>query len=151
MRGESAHEVKLSRRNLWMVYGAERARLFTGANGAVDDPPGRVERIRQSGHIAAACVSFGAVVGPVARVIYAIPPMVRNTMPGRALVPAEIVESGRMSGCAERQLMWWVRVPAATHNIMLGVNQTIMAASGGVGVIVVVGRRARPIGGGGDM
>ena len=64
--GESAHEVKLSCRNLWKVYGAEPARFFTGANGAVDDPPGHVERIRQSGHIAAACnVSFDVREGEI--------------------------------------------------------------------------------------
>ncbi|MEE8534011.1 MAG: ABC transporter permease subunit [Alphaproteobacteria bacterium] len=82
---------------------------------------------------------FGTVVGLVASVIYAVPPMVRNTMLGLTMVPAEIVESGRMSGCTERQLMWWVQVPAATHNIMMGVNQTIMAALSMVIIAAVIG------------
>ena len=52
---------------------------------------------------------FGPVVGLVASAVYAVPPMVRNTMLGLYQVPAEIVESGRMSGCTESQLLWMVR------------------------------------------
>lgn len=82
---------------------------------------------------------FGPVVGLVASVIYAIPPMVRNTLLGLSLVPQEIVESGRMSGCTDRQLLWWVEVPAAAKNIMMGVNQTIMAALSMVIIAAIIG------------
>ena len=82
---------------------------------------------------------FGPVVGLVASVIYAIPPMVRNTLLGLSLVPAEIVESGRMSGCTERQLLWSVQVPTATKNIMMGVNQSIMAALSMVIIAAIIG------------
>ncbi len=82
---------------------------------------------------------FGPVVGLVASVIYAVPPMVRNTMLGLALVPTEIVESGRMAGCTERQLLGWVQIPAAAHNIMMGVNQAIMAALSMVIIAAVIG------------
>ena len=71
---------------------------------------------------------FGPVVGLVASMIYAVPPMVRNVMLGLSRVPADIVDSARMSGATKRQLLWWVQVPSALPTIMVGVNQTIMAA-----------------------
>ena len=71
---------------------------------------------------------FGPVVGLVAGMIYAAPPMVRNVMLGLSRVPADIVDSARMSGTTERQLLWWVQAPSALPTIMMGVNQTIMAA-----------------------
>src|SRR5262249_54838107 len=46
---------------------------------------------------------FGPVVGLIASAIYAIPPMVRNTLLGLQQVPAAIKESGQMSGCTPRQ------------------------------------------------
>ena len=85
---------------------------------------------------------FGPVVGLVASVIYAVPPMVRNTMLGLSLVPPEIVESGRMSGCTDRQILWLVEVPAAAKNIMMGVNQTIMAALSMVIIASIIGGSA---------
>ena len=71
---------------------------------------------------------FGPVVGLVAGMIYAAPPMVRNVMLGLSRVPADIVDSARMSGTTERQLLWWVQAPSALPTIMMGINQTIMAA-----------------------
>src|SRR5690606_12540907 len=41
-------------------------------------------------------------------------------------VPAEIIESGRMSGCTALQLLWKVQLPAARPTLMVGVNQVIM-------------------------
>ena len=71
---------------------------------------------------------FGPVVGLVAGMIYATPPMVRNVMLGLSRVPADIIDSARMAGSNKRQLLWWVQVPSALPTIMVGVNQTIMAA-----------------------
>ncbi len=85
---------------------------------------------------------FGPVVGLIASVIYAVPPMVRNTMLGLSLVPSEIVESGRMSGCTNRQILWMVQVPAATKRIMMGVNQSIMAALSMVIIAAIIGGSA---------
>jgi glycine betaine/proline transport system permease protein len=82
---------------------------------------------------------FGPVVGLVASVIYAVPPMVRNTMLALSRVPDEIVESGLMSGCTDRQLLWSVQISAAKHGIMMGVNQTIMAALSMVIIAAVIG------------
>ena len=81
----------------------------------------------------------GPVVGMVASAIYASPPMVRNCMLGLSRVPADVIESGRMSGCSEFQLMFMVRVPSALPTIMVGVNQTIMAALSMVIIAAIIG------------
>ncbi len=82
---------------------------------------------------------FGPVVGLVASAIYAVPPMVRNVMLALSRVPDDIVESGQMSGCTGRQLLWSVQVPAAKRGIMMGVNQTIMAALSMVIIASIIG------------
>lgn len=82
---------------------------------------------------------FGPVVGLVASAIYASPPMVRNVMLGLERVPVEIVESARMSGCSRRQILWWVKLPAALPTVMVGVNQTIMAALSMVIIAAIIG------------
>ena len=63
----------------------------------------------------------GPVVGILASAIYAIPPMVRNVMLGLERVPVEIVESAAMSGSTHRQLLWWVKIPAAMPTMLMGV------------------------------
>ncbi|TPL23483.1 ABC transporter permease subunit [Mesorhizobium sp. B2-4-9] len=71
---------------------------------------------------------FGPVVGLIASAIYAIPFMVRNTILGFKRVPSELSEAGMMSGCTPRQRFWLVDVPTATPQLLVGVNQTTMAA-----------------------
>ena len=85
---------------------------------------------------------FGPVVGLIASAIYAIPPMVRNVMLGLSRVPAEVIESGQMSGATPRQLLWMVKVPSAMPSIMIGVNQAIMAALSMVIIAAVIGGSA---------
>ena len=82
---------------------------------------------------------FGPVVGLIASAIYACPPMVRNCMLGLRRVPSDIVESGTMSGATKRQLLWWVQVPSALPTIMIGVNQTTMAALSMVIIAAIIG------------
>ena len=50
---------------------------------------------------------FGVVVGLIAGVLYAFPPMVRNTLLGLRRVPEEVIESGLMSGATEMQLFFF--------------------------------------------
>jgi glycine betaine/proline transport system permease protein len=71
---------------------------------------------------------FGPVVGLIASAIYAVPPMVKNTLLGLQRVPADIVESGTMSGCTGRQRFWLVEVPSALPQILVGINQATMYA-----------------------
>jgi len=85
---------------------------------------------------------FGPVVGLIASAIYACPPMVRNTILGLKKVPSDIVESGMISGTTKRQLFWWVQVPSAMSNIMIGINQTTMAALSMVIIAAIIGSSA---------
>jgi glycine betaine/proline transport system permease protein len=82
---------------------------------------------------------FGPVVGLIASAIYAIPPMVRNTLLGLQQVPAAIKESGQMSGCTRRQRFWHVEVPTAMPQILVGVNQTTMAVLSVVIIAAIIG------------
>ena len=82
---------------------------------------------------------IGPVVGMTASAIYAMPPMVRNVLLGLDRVPVEIVESAKMSGSTERQLLWWVKLPAALPTLLMGVNQTIMAGFSMVVIAAMVG------------
>ena len=85
---------------------------------------------------------FGPVVGLIASAIYACPPMVRNVILGLQRVPTEVVESALMSGATRRQLLWWVQVPSSLSNIMMGVNQTLMAALSMVIIAAIIGSSA---------
>lgn len=82
---------------------------------------------------------FGPVVGLIASAIYAIPPMVRNVILGLSSVPDDVREAGVMGGCTEWQQFWLVEVPSAKRQIMVGVNQTIMAALSMVIIAAVIG------------
>lgn len=85
---------------------------------------------------------FGPVVGLIASLLYAVPPMVRNTTLGLRNVDAEIIEAGRMAGATNSQLFWRVRVPSAMRQILLGVNQTTMAAFSMVIIASIIGGTA---------
>jgi len=85
---------------------------------------------------------FGPVVGVVASAIYAAPPMVRNTILGLHRVPRETLESGLICGATRRQLFWWVQAPSALPALMVGVNQTTMAALSMVIIAAVIGGSA---------
>lgn len=85
---------------------------------------------------------FGPVVGLIASVLYAFPPMVRNTMLGLTEVRPEIIESGLMSGATRSQLFWFVRVPSALRQILLGINQATMAAFSMVIIASIIGGTA---------
>ena len=82
---------------------------------------------------------FGPVVGLIASAIYACPPMVRNVMHGLRRIPSDVVESGQMCGATGRQRFWWVEVPTALPQIMVGVNQTTMAALSMVIIAAIIG------------
>ncbi len=85
---------------------------------------------------------FGPVVGLIASLLYAVPPMVRNTTLGLRKVNSEIIEAGRMAGATTSQLFWRVRVPSAMRQILLGVNQTTMAAFSMVIIASIIGGTA---------
>lgn len=82
---------------------------------------------------------FGTVVGLIASVLFAFPPMVRNTLLGLRRVSPEVIESGIMSGATSIQLFFLVRVPSALKQILLGINQTTMAAFSMVIIASIIG------------
>ncbi|MEB8386306.1 ABC transporter permease subunit [Rhodobacteraceae bacterium KMM 6894] len=102
---------------------------------------------------------YGPSAALVATVIYALPPMVHNTVLALKSVPTEITECGRMIGCKPRQLLWQVQLPAALGKLAVGMNQAIMMTlnmviiasmigAGGLGYDVLRALRKLDIGGG---
>lgn len=82
---------------------------------------------------------FGQVPAMLATVFFAMPPMARCTILGIRTVSAEVVESGRMSGCTRRQLLWKVELPAAHRTLMVGLNQVVMQTLAMVVIASLVG------------
>jgi osmoprotectant transport system permease protein len=74
---------------------------------------------------------IGAVPAIIALTLYALLPMVRNTVTGIDGVPSEIVEAARGIGMTERQELWMVRMPLAAPVIVAGIRT---AAVVGVGI-----------------
>lgn len=87
----------------------------------------------------AALFSFGSVSALIATVIFAMPPMARCTILGLQSVPSDIIESGRMSGCTKRQLLWKVALPSSKRTLMLGLNQVVMQTFAMVVICSIVG------------
>ncbi|MGB3541209.1 MAG: ABC transporter permease subunit [Mesorhizobium sp.] len=82
---------------------------------------------------------FGPVVGLIASVIYAAPPMARNLLLGLQRVEPEIREAAVMSGATRWQQLFLIEVPSAAQQTMIGVNQTIMASLSMVIIAAVIG------------
>ncbi|MDQ6935877.1 MAG: ABC transporter permease subunit [Actinomycetota bacterium] len=77
-------------------------------------------------------VALGFGIGPAAAIvltiIYAFPPLVRITEHGIRSVPATTVEAARSMGLTGGQMLRRVQLPMARRTIVVGVNQSMMAA-----------------------
>ncbi len=82
---------------------------------------------------------FGPVTGLVASAIFAMPPMVRNTWLGLERVPVNVKEAGVMNGGTPWQRFWLVEVPTALPQMMVGINQTTLAALSMVIIATIIG------------
>ncbi len=82
---------------------------------------------------------FGPVVGLIASAIYASPPMARNVLLGLQRVDPEIREAAAMAGTTRLQRLLLVELPGAGQQILVGVNQCIMAALSMVIIAAVIG------------
>ncbi len=85
----------------------------------------------------------------VALVLYALLPILRNTLAGILGVDPAVRESAVAMGMTGRQLLWWVEIPLAARTILAGVRvatvttigtATIAAAIGGGGLGVFIFR-----------
>ncbi len=71
---------------------------------------------------------IGPASATIATLIYAAPPAIRLTAHGIGSVPSDMVEASRSLGASQWQTLTQVLIPAAKRTIVLGINQTMMAA-----------------------
>jgi glycine betaine/proline transport system permease protein len=71
---------------------------------------------------------IGPASATIATMIYATPPAVRLTAHGIRQVPRETLEAAESTGSTRAQLLVKVMLPMAKRTIVIGINQTIMAA-----------------------
>ena len=82
---------------------------------------------------------FGPVPGVVASMIYAAPPMTRNVMLGLQLVPHDVRDVARMSGASAWQSFTLIELPSAKSQILVGINQSVLASLSMVIIAAVIG------------
>lgn len=82
---------------------------------------------------------FGPVVGLIASAIYAAPPMARNVILGLERTDPEMREAAVMAGAHRWTQLVQVELPAARTQVMIGVNQCLMAALSMVIIAAVIG------------
>ena len=77
-------------------------------------------------------IALGFGIGPttaiVLTVIYALPPLVRITEHGIRSVPETTIEAARSMGLTGGQMLRQVQLPMARRTIVVGINQSMMAA-----------------------
>jgi glycine betaine/proline transport system permease protein len=71
---------------------------------------------------------IGPASAAIATLIYAAPPVIRITAHGIRGVPPETLEAAQSMGSTRFQLLTHVMLPMAKRTIVIGINQTIMAA-----------------------
>ncbi|XDZ66922.1 ABC transporter permease subunit [Alphaproteobacteria bacterium LSUCC0684] len=82
---------------------------------------------------------FGPVPGVLASMIYAAPPITRNVMLGLRQVPLELREVADISGASAWQRFHSIELPHAKQQILVGVNQTVLATLSMVIIAAVIG------------
>ena len=90
------------------------------------------------------CLMFfkvGEFTALIAIMLYAIVPPIRYVEHGIRNVRPDVVEAARQIGCTPSQLLLQVKLPMALPVVMLGLNQTIMAALSMLAIAAMVGTR----------
>ena len=119
---------------VWVTRSRTAARIITPMFDLMQATP-------HLAYLVPVVVMYGAGQVPalIATVIFAMPPMARCTILAIQTVPSDVVESGRMSGCTPRQLLWKVQLPASQKTLLLGLNQVIMQTLAMVVICSLVG------------
>jgi glycine betaine/proline transport system permease protein len=81
---------------------------------------------------------IGPATAVIATLIYSIPPVIRITAHGIRAVPTEVLEAAESLGSTRGQALVKVMLPMARRTIVIGVNQTIMAALSMVTIAALV-------------
>lgn len=81
---------------------------------------------------------IGPASATVVTLVYALPPVIRLTAHGIRTVPPASVEAAVSLGATGRQRLRQVLLPMARRTIVLGINQTIMAALSMVTVAALI-------------
>jgi glycine betaine/proline transport system permease protein len=71
---------------------------------------------------------IGPAAAVIATLIYAAPPVIRLTAHGIRTVNSTVLEASTSLGASRWQLLRTVRIPLARRTIVVGINQTTMAA-----------------------
>lgn len=72
--------------------------------------------------------SIGVAAAVIVTLIYALPPVIRISAHGIRSVSGETIEAMQSLGTSKGQMLRKVQLPMAKRTIIVGVNQTIMAA-----------------------
>jgi glycine betaine/proline transport system permease protein len=72
--------------------------------------------------------AIGPASATIATLIYAAPPVIRITAHGIRQVPRETIEAAESLGTTRSQMLLKVTLPVAKRTVVIGINQTIMAA-----------------------
>ena len=72
--------------------------------------------------------AIGPASATIATFIYAAPPVIRITAHGIRQVPRETIEAAESLGTTRPQMLLKVTLPVAKRTVVIGINQTIMAA-----------------------
>jgi glycine betaine/proline transport system permease protein len=83
----------------------------------------------------------GEFTALIAVMLYAIVPPIRYVEHGIRNVAPDVVEAVRQMGSTPGQRLWQVKLPLALPVVMLGLNQTIMAALSMLAIAAMVGTR----------
>lgn len=84
-------------------------------------------------------MSFGTVTAVLALTVYAILPVLRNTMVGLDQVDKAVIEAGRGMGLSKRQALTQIELPLAVPVILAGVRTALVINVGTAALAVFIG------------